>query len=324
MKLSEKGLQFVFKIESEDKKAEELTIETFKRLWLYGLDEMLSAIEWGFTCCQVHYTKTSDGPEYNKLTPFDPYNVSVLVRDHGIVGAKVQGIPNSADGRKLYVPKVMWHVHNRTHNRFFGQSRLEWVLPAWHEKWTEFGARDIRRTWFMRDAYEGGTIRYPLGSQKLQDGSVISNYELANQIASKTRTGGTRIMPADTGNEANGVWSFEAASGNIMPTGLLDYPLSLDTEILEALGIPPEVIESGSSGLGAATGRLIPLELFYASLSGIVNDVIMDAQDFITSPLCKIRLGNQGKVKISKVVLSGQSTTNENQVGKKISESTDK
>jgi hypothetical protein len=41
------------------------------------------------------------------------------------------------------------------------------------------GARDIRRTWFFRHAYDGGEIYYPEGFYQDENGNNISNENLA-------------------------------------------------------------------------------------------------------------------------------------------------
>jgi hypothetical protein len=124
---------------------------------------------------------------------------------------------------------------------------------------------------------------YPIGKTKLSDGSEVSNDVLAAQMMSNIRTGGYRIFPDETNPESGKQrWQYEPPAANITPQGLMEYPEQLRLEILEGLGIPPEVIESQSDGgFGSATGRKVPMVAYYSSLSILVSDVITDFRKFI-------------------------------------------
>jgi hypothetical protein len=68
----------------------------------------------------------------------------------------------------------------------------------------------------------------------------------------------------------------------------MEYPEQLRVEILEGLGIPPEVVESsGDSGFGSATGRKVPMIMYYSSLASLGSNAISDVDRFIIKPLLK-------------------------------------
>lgn len=276
--LKANGANFMYKVTATDPKIEEFVLQTLKRFWTLGLDEALTAIEWGFSCNQVVYKKDEDGMvQYDYLKNYNTESVNPLFLDSQLVGSRIKGVPNYPNGVDLLFPKVLWHIHNRKHNSVFGQSRLEWCSIPWHESYVCYGARDIRRTWFIKNAFDGGEMRYPIGKTKVGE-QEIDNLTLAVQMMSNMRTGGYRVFPDDI-NAASGQqkWGYTPPAANITPNGLMEYPRELRYEILEALGIPPEVAESqGDNTMGSATGRKVPMMLYYSTLAHLSDQVIYD------------------------------------------------
>jgi hypothetical protein len=276
--LKANGAQFIYKVSSENKELQDFIVKTLKRFWTVGLDEALSAIEWGFSCSQVVYKQTeSNRIEYDYLKWNHPDSVKPLFLDHRMVGANIKGIPGYENGAELLFPKVLWHIHNRKVNPVFGESRLSWASIPWHELYVCYGARDIRRTWFIKNAFDGGQMRYPIGKTKVGE-SEIDNLDLAIKMMSNMRTGGYRVFPDDI-NTSSGQqkWEYTPPSANITPNGLMEYPEKLRYEILEAMGIPPEVTESQSdNGMGSATGRKVPMMLYYSTLAHLCDSAIYD------------------------------------------------
>lgn len=279
--LKANGAQFIYKVSSDDMNLQDFVLKTLRRFWTFGLDEVLSAIEWGFSCSQVVYRKDEETNliEYDYMKWNHPDSVKPLFINRQLVGAKLRGIPGEEHGIDLMFPKILWHVHNRKINPVFGESRLQWCSVPWHEMYVCYGARDIRRTWFQKNCFDGGQMRYPIGKTRVGT-SEVDNLELAVRMMSNMRTGGYRVFPDDV-NAATGQqkWDYDPPSANVTPQGLMDYPAELRYEILEALGIPPEVAESsGSNGMGSATGRKVPMMLYYSTLTNLADYAIYDFQ----------------------------------------------
>jgi hypothetical protein len=72
---------------------------------------------------------------------------------------------------------------------------------------------------------------------------------------------------------------------------MAEYMIFLTNEELEGLGIPPEVIQGGGGGLGAATGRKIPMVAFYSTLQQIVDFLISDFINQILNFLIPLSFG---------------------------------
>ena len=307
--IREQGVQFVYGIRCEDKEAQKFILRSLQQLWQNGVQELLLALDWGYSCCQVNYVykKAADGSKpliyYDSLEHIHPFNVAPRHRNGKLLGARVRGVEGGQGGTVLSPPKIIWHVHAKEQSRLRGQSRLEWAFVPWHETWVEYGARDIRRTWFYRNSYDGGTMRYPIGKSRLDGGNVVDNRDLAVQYMTQMRTGGTRIFPSDQRADArNPDWDFDPPSANVTPAGLMEYPEVLRIEILEAMGIPPEVVEGGGGGLGSSSGREIPMLAYHSTLYPLVNNLINDFKKFVLDYLLWVNFKKEIQYDIYKVI----------------------
>lgn len=285
--LKANNVLFMYKVKSKSEEEVEFIKSTCKQFWKRGLGEALRCIEWGFSCNQVIYkvdNSTSDGTtkakmKYDYLKWYRPEAVRPLFFNQMLVGTRVRGVLNAEHGVDMFFPKVLWHVHNHSENPVFGESRLQWCSIPWHELYVCYGARDIRRMWFVKNAFDGGEMRYPIGKTNVGNAEV-DNLSLATQMMANSRTGGFRIFPDDV-NPTSGEqrWQYTPPSANVTPQGLMEYPQQLRYEVLEALGIPPEVIEAEEQGgMGSATGRKIPMLLYYSTLVELIDDVLNTLQ----------------------------------------------
>lgn len=310
--LREQGTQFAYTVKSKFKEVAEFVLNTIKHFWEQGLDEYLTYLEWGYSVNQViyHFDKKSDGSpdprsiEYSKLTWIHPLWVKALTSNNKLVAAEVNTPHNDSERYRLFIPKLLWGVHNRKVHRYFGRSLLYDCYVPWHEMWAPFGSRDIRRTWFHKNSFDGGEMRYPIGKTTLPDGSVVDNRDLAAKTLANIRTGGGRILPS-TVNMQNGKpeWEYIPPTSNVTPQGLMEYPEKLRAEILEGMGIPPEVVESsGDTGFGSATGRKVPMTVYYSTLSNIVSDVLSTFKEQVLDYMVWMKFGQTRAFSIEKVI----------------------
>lgn len=306
--LREEGIQFVYTVKSDDSVVADFVLETLKAFWANGLDEYLTNLEWGYSCSQVIYELENPNDkrslQYSHLSWYHPLLCRpLIIKDTSrLVGAEVKQITGTSKAIQLYGPKVLWGVHRRIVNALHGQSLLFDCFTSFHEQWAPYGARDIRRTWFHKNSYDGGEVRFPIGQYKDQMGNIIDHRDLALDILAKMKTGGGRAIPSTVDQQSGKpAWEYIPPSANATPQGLMEYPEALRIEILEGLGIPPEVVESSSSnGMGSATGRKIPMSVYYSTLSGIADNAVHTFDAQCIKYLVKLRFGDK-KYKVTKV-----------------------
>lgn len=279
---------YSYKIESDNKDVEEFVIKTLNRFWNEGALKALKAIEWGYSPNQVIYKRREDGKiEYDRLLNYGVQHVKPVIRNFDTIGIYLK-----KNNVFIPIPKSFTHVHQREYDSHVGQSRLMGAHIPWHESWNLGGARDIRRNWFFRNSYDGGTLYVPQETIKDEDsGETYTAAELGAKILEDSHTGSYRIFPKPTSATGKNerTWDYEPPKSNTTPQGMLEYVQDLRIEVLEGMGIPPEVVENASStGLGSASGRKIPLIAFYASLAPISIELIDDVCRQIIDPLLRV------------------------------------
>ena len=229
------------------------------------------------------------------MKDFESTSTKVVTKNGKRVGIVVDNFLTAKmePGKSVYLggPKAFHHVHQQQYHPHYGRSRLVAVHIPWEETWSEGGYRDIRRMWFHKNAFEGGIMYHPDGVVELPDGRLVSFKDMAQEIIEKKRSGAVMTLPSATDAQGNKLWEYVEPKGNTVPTGLFEYGDSLRIEILEAMGIPYEVIEaSGNEGFGSSSGREIPETAFYSILQEMLNDLICDFEEQVIKPILQINV----------------------------------
>lgn len=286
--------------------------DIMKRFWRNDACKALKAIEWGFQGAEVIRTVREGRITFDSLLDFHPRDIRVVTNYGQFSGVTVNNVPfcNMEKKKKIYLggAKAFLHTHWREKHPWYGLSRFYGAFIPWWEIWTNGGFRDVRRLWFFKNAYEGGTMYHPPGSTKI--GNInVPNKVLADELITKKRAGGTLSLQSGIDGNGQPLWKYESPVGNPVPTGLLEYGKLLNDEELEGLGIPPEVIESGGDqGFGSATGRQIPQTAFYAILQELIQALVSDIMRYIIRPDIALNFGEDEarKVEIIPMPLGGE------------------
>ena len=288
-----------FVVKSENTEVQDFVIKSVERFWRTSAVRALKAVEWGYSGSEVIYEVKNGQVHFQTLRDLDTPDVSVVTNSGRLQGIIVRHVPMGTQPQshkiKVFIggPKAFLHVHMRERNPWYGLSRLFASFIPWWEQWSDGGYRDVRRLWFYKNAFEGGILYHPPGITRLNDGTIISNKDLAREMIEKKRTGGVIAFPNLTVDASgNRAWEYEAAKPNDIPGGLMEYGTTLRDEILEGMGIPTEVVESsGGEGFGSSSGRAIPQMAFFSTLQEIAQWLIHDFQVQILEPLVALNFG---------------------------------
>lgn len=274
-----------FDIKSPDTNVQTFVQAIMDRFWRNDAAKALKALEWGYQGSEVVRVVRDGKITFDHLLDFHSEDVRIVTHCGRFAGITVNNVPfrNLEIKKKIFLggAKAFIHTHWREKHPWYGQSRFFGAHIPWWEIWTHGGFRDVRRLWFFKNAFEGGTIYHPPGSTR--DGNrLIPNKLLADEVITKKRAGGTLALINQTDASGQPLWRYEPPSGNPVPAGLLEYGKLLNDEELEGMGIPPEVIESGGDqGFGSATGRQIPQTAFYAVLQELLQALVSDVYRYI-------------------------------------------
>lgn len=280
---------------SDNGEVQQFVESQLRKFWLNGAVQTLKAIEWGYSGSEILYKQDEKTGRimYDGLKDFESCNVRVVTKNGCRTGLLIDKFMtvNMGVGKAVYLggPKALHHIHWRQFHPYYGRSRLIGVHVPWNEVWSEGGYRDVRRLWFYKNAFEGGTIYHPQGFVRLPNGQLKAYQNIAQEIIEKKRTGGVMALPSETDARGNKKWEYDPAKGNTIPAGLFDYGNSLRIEILEAMGIPYEVIESsGNEGFGSSSGRAVPETAFYSILQEELQWLVHDFVEQCVRPLVQI------------------------------------
>lgn len=304
---------------------EDATVTTYleaniKRFWNIAALRVMKALEWGFSPHEILYRRNpSDGLIYfDDVRDLEPLDCRPVVLDGRVVGFTYRQGPDphgnsimtnkdqtpgvqrddprsrmAQDGwHYLGAPKALWHIHNRERNPWFGLSRLFGAHVPWHEMWSEDGYRNIRKLWFFGCAFDGGIMYHPPGMVATEQGPKPAR-DYAREMIQKKRTGSVLTLPnSPTGDGGEQAWIYQKPEGNPTPAGLMEYGEDLRNEMFEALGIPPEVIQSsGETGFGSASGRQVPQMAYHAILHSLAQSLLLDFDKYCLRYLVHTQFG---------------------------------
>lgn len=303
----ESELYFPYKVSCEKKEIEEFAVRNLRRFWQLGVIKALTALEFGYSGHEVIYRDAVIGDDdskkyivFDNLKRLSYQNLRAVTKNGALVGLHIK-----QRTRNLYIgiPKSFWHVHAREVHPIYGSSRLWGAYPSWWQIWSEGGARDVVKTWYHRNAFDGGTMYYPHGYTQLASGEQVPNVNLATEMLAKKRAGGYFIFPNEKDDRGKQSWEYDPPAGAVAPQGLLEYLKFLTKEELEGMGIPPEVVEqAGSGGLGSATGRKVPMVAFMSTLQTVTDFLINDFRQQILTPMINVNYGKPYEVWIEPIV----------------------
>ena len=294
-------VRFPYVVKSENKEIVDYVIKNLNTFWKNGVEKALSKIEWGYSGSEVIYKQNKDGKLfYDNLRHFYNKDLEVVTKNSMIVGFQVK--ENRASDCYLGIPKGFWTVANRDVHEYYGRSCLFQGYSAWYETWAEGGARDVRRNWYYRNAFEGGSLYYPVNSYvDPSTGMKVDMRDVALSLLDRKRSGGYFVFPNQQINGQD-AWRWEEPSSHSAPLGLQEYILSLSDEIFESLGIPPEIVQGGAGGLGSSSGRSIPLQVYYSTLRKHIDYLLWDFQRQILDTITKLSFGNDAEFDIEPLI----------------------
>lgn len=292
-----------FSIDTYDSQAGDIIDKSLNRFWENGASTTLEdMMVYGFSGSEVMYYQDENTGDwcYDKLKYIAPTDCKPVSRSGQLIGMNVYYNNlhiNNHDPQFIPNPKTLWAVHRPQYNKWFGQTRLYGCFEPWWEKWCYRGARDSRALWFYRSSHQGLRIGYPQGASPVEYGSTgtnaikkIPNRQIAMEMADRSQQGGSIIYPvapAESGNQ----WEFEDAKSLTVPEGLSVYMDDLDRELLEGLGVPPEVLTS--DGEGAYAGRQVPNEAFISVLEDPAKWLKNCFCEGVCDPLIYLALGRR-------------------------------
>jgi len=266
---------YYLRVESEDDEVAAFVAKNLQRLWSQDLHLILKAIAHGFSTSEVEYEIRDGEIAYRRLVWWPPETVRILTykKSGRIAGIKIdrnQGVSKTGEiktrGKFLHV------IYRADEDPYYGLSHLFGAHVPFLELHGEDGATENRRVWYYKCASLAHMIRYPEGTVTLADGRKLQAIDYAREVIDALATNGSVQLPNT--KDSNGKPEWELESPQMFGNGqmFIEHCEYLESRILKAMEISPEVIEAQES-TGALAGRRVPQLMFYQSLNKHVRMV---------------------------------------------------
>ena len=263
-----------------------------QRIWKNFLPDIVRSQIWGWSAGEVTLKLSEETGlvEINEMLSRHPMDCKLLKLGCEKWGIQVQRIEGGTVN--LPFPYAWFHSYGAEDGEDYGTSAAYGAYSAWADKWFDGGAREVRRLFMHKDAYGGVDVGYPDGETFISGYDVpIPNRDLARQIGESIRAGGVTYRPSQRDEHGNELWPLERATVASNPSHILQYPKDLDEEIRHGMGIPDDVINSGSTG--SWDGKAIPMQSFYSSLDSWAIRILKDVCTQIIDHLLILNYGRK-------------------------------
>jgi hypothetical protein len=265
--------------------------ETLRSVWLHWLPRILGPLlEYGWMGGEAAWQERQGRIVLREIRDFCPMDVRPLTVGRVLTGVRVYNVASHGEVT-LRPPRALWVANESEYGHFYGRSRYEGAYVPFVERRGRHGATDARRLWFAKNAFRSGLIRYPAGPIPDEDGNLVDGQDLANEIVEKFATGGTLSLPNVRDERGDYAWLWDDAKVNGDIRGVREYAHDLDQEILEGMGVPPEVVAAMKSGSGYA-GRSVPMVCFLTGEDEIVQTVIGALDRCVVAHGVRVNFGN--------------------------------
>lgn len=286
-----------WKINATSQDVRQFVHRQLRRFWKRDLVKACRMLEYGVAGGELTYKLKAGKIVYAGLKEIHPFDMRPLTLGGEFYGVRVQ--PMSSGGKTLDLPKprAFWLANDAKFGLYYGRSRLEGAYEPWMEKRGKRGAADIRRMWFLKNAYRGARLRYPPGFTAW-NGREVDNQEIARELVEKAETGFVIALPSGRDPMTKEfLWYWEDAASHGDVSGVREYYGDLNDEILTGAGIPVELVRAGETGSGYA-GRAVPAQVFYRSEDEIVANIIDAVDKYMLRPLVLLNYGEEADYEI--------------------------
>lgn len=247
-----------------------------RRIWQRCLPALFLSVVYGNCAGEWVYGEGQDGRLcVEKLKDLHPFDCLPLVGTESghLCGVSVKNVSGQGGKTRLRPPRSLWLAHEPQFGSFFGVPRLREAWAPWIEKTGRHGAIDVRRSWYVKNAFRGASMRHPGGSVELADGVFMSAQDYARELVEKIEAGSVLALPGTRDADGNLLWEWQEAVALGKLDGVEDWISALDRQILVALGIPPEVVDAAESGSGWS-GRSVPFLVWLQGEDRIAQAIV--------------------------------------------------
>jgi phage gp29-like protein len=234
------------------------------------IGEMLSALEYGYSCTEKVFDYRDGKIVLKKLKVLDPHTIRVKTDRFG----DIEYVKQRIGSKTIKIPpqKVIWYAHDKRFGNLYGNSILRTVYKHWFIKDKMYRFANI--------AYERYGTPFLVG--KVQDAKDVAKMR---QLLSK--------INAMTGFAISGGDDIKAIQGS--NADFVGYIEHHDRKIMEGMLVPPMLLglSRGQSGSYALSGN--QFDIFMIRLEALQRDLKALIEEEIIRPLIDLNFPNVKK-----------------------------
>lgn len=274
-----------FKVRAQNPAVARFVGVTLRKLWRKSLPKLLSRyFRYGFAPAGAEFCEADGRLRLDRVTSVEPRDAQPRVfaagphygRPAGFTLAPGGGL-GLAGGGDVWVgsPHAVWFAGYGEFGQFYDLPPMSGMFEPWVEKRGRNGAVHSRRLWYRKCAFRGGVLYHPdevLPGPHDDPGAPINGQDVARSTLEYAESGSvyTFVNEPNKADQTKYAWDFREPTASPDVKGVLEYPQHLDGEMLEGIGIPPEVLEAADVGSGWS-GRMIPLMAFLGGVDELAG-----------------------------------------------------
>jgi phage gp29-like protein len=234
------------------------------------IGEMLSALEYGYSCTEKVFDYKDGKIVLKKLKVLDPHTIRVKTDKFG----DIEYVKQRIGSKTIKIPpqKIIWYAHDKRFGNLYGNSVLRTVYKHWFIKDKMYRFANI--------AYERYGTPFLIG--KVQDAKDVPKMR---KLLEK--------INAMTGFAISGGDDIKAIQGN--NADFVGYIEHHDRKIMEGMLVPPMLLglSRGQSGSYALSGN--QFDIFMIRLEALQRDLKALIEEEIIRPLIDLNFPNVKK-----------------------------
>ncbi|PEZ47038.1 hypothetical protein CN367_11770 [Priestia megaterium] len=231
------------------------------------LGEMLTALEYGFSCTEKVFEQRDGKIVLKKMKVLNPWSVQVKVDRFGDllhveqrIGSKVIKIP---------AEQILWYAHDKKFGQPYGQSAL----------------RTVYKHWFIKDKmYRFANIAYERYGTPLLVGNVADAKDVGKMKQLLSKINGLTGLAISGGDSVTAIQGSNA--------DFVGYIEHHDRKIMEALLVPPMLISTGRGQNGSYALSSNQFDIFIIRLEALQRDLKALIEEQIIRPLVDLNFPN--------------------------------
>lgn len=289
-------------VESTDKDVAAFVEFALKRVWKSMMSVILTALDFGCSVSEkvwevkdIVVTRKEKGKDFvvwkgqavllKKLKNPDIETVNILTDNNG----DFNGFKQTYQHNPVTVPaeKSFVFTNEKEFGNLYGKSRLRYVYDYWY--WSVLMYQFLNR-YMERRGTPPTKARAPKGKQTLENGNVVDNIVLGQQMGESLTESSTVCLPSTIDEKGNYVWDVEYMSDDQRSDMFISYIEHLNTMKLRGLFVPERAIIQDTD-MGARAVAKTHLNVFLLGIEGFIEDIIDHINRYIIPQLIEYNFG---------------------------------